>query len=386
MKKNWLIVFLMCGLTASSIGLCNNAVGIFYLPLASELNLLKGTVALHATIGLFSTAIMSLFMPSLMKKYKYKKMLIIAVMLAVLSTILMGYITNIYQLYILSCIRGLSTGVFAIVPVTSIISNYFEENVGKATSIALSFSGLAGAIFSPLLTSIIEARGLRFAYLIMGLLILVCTLPACIVPFEVNPKDKKKNTTISKNTIQLTFLMMCLVTVCHTMITGISQHLPTMSVSLGFSTTFGSLLISCSMIGNILSKLLIGILSDIFKPVKACFMMIICNLISLICIYIANITGNSILLMVGACLFGTIYSVGAVGIPLLVRYFFGQENYASNYAKIGFLTNLGSASSLTVIGYLYDFTNTYTIALIAAMCIHISNMILIFIISKKQVL
>ena len=83
-------------------------------------------------------------------------------------------------------------------------------------------------------------------------------------------------------------------------------------------------------------------------------------------------------------MFGSIYSVGAVGIPMLTRYFFGNENYAKTYSVIGFLTNVGSASSLTLIGYLYDFTHSYQIVFIIALCFHLINLILVGTICLKR--
>lgn len=44
---------------------------------------------------------------------------------------------------------------------------------------------------------------------------------------------------------------------------------------------------------------------------------------------------------------------------------------------IDFLTNVGSASSLTLIGYLYDFTKSYQIVFIIALFFHLINLILL---------
>ena len=40
----------MCCLAASSIGLCTNAIGVFYTPVSKSLHVLKGTFAIHAII------------------------------------------------------------------------------------------------------------------------------------------------------------------------------------------------------------------------------------------------------------------------------------------------------------------------------------------------
>ena len=137
------------------------------------------------------------------------------------------------------------------------------------------------------------------------------------------------------------------------------------------------------MIGNICTKLLIGFLSDLFTPIKAVIMMILINCFSLVLLFIGVYQQSVLFLSVGSFIFGSIYSVGAVGIPMLTRYFFESENYSQTYGVIGFLTNIGSASSLTLIGYLYDFTKSYQIVFIIALFFHLINLILLFVICSR---
>ncbi|MFQ9072506.1 MAG: hypothetical protein ACLR43_07050 [Faecalibacillus faecis] len=109
--------------------------------------------------------------------------------------------------------------------------------------------------------------------------------------------------------------------------------------------------------------------------------MILTNCISLVLLFL-GVIHQKLLLYISSLMFGSIYSVGAVGIPMLTRYFFGNENYARTYSVIGFLTNV-EASSLTLIGYLYDFTQSYQIVFIIALCFHLINLILLVIICLR---
>ena len=104
--------------------------------------------------------------------------------------------------------------------------------------------------------------------------------------------------------------------------------------------------------------------------------MILANCFSLGLLFLGVIHQEIMLLYIGSFMFGSIYSVGAVGIPMLTHYFFGNENYARTYSFVGFLTNVGSASSLTLIGYLYDFTQI-------ALCFHLINLILLVVICLR---
>lgn len=103
--KHWMIVFLMCCLAASSIGLCTNAIGVFYTPVSKSLHVLKGTFAMHATLSTLITALTSLKMSKLIRKYNYKKILLIGVLLSSVSTWMMSYSRSVYLFYILGILR-----------------------------------------------------------------------------------------------------------------------------------------------------------------------------------------------------------------------------------------------------------------------------------------
>ena len=394
--KHWMIVFLMCCLAASSIGLCTNAIGVFYTPVSKSLHVLKGTFAMHATLSTLITALTSLKMSKLIRKYNYKKILLIGVLLSSVSTWMMSYSRSVYLFYILGILRGIGVGIGGMVPITVIITNWFDEKHGLATGLALSFSGLAGAIFSPLLSSWIISYGWQMTYRLMASCILILVFPVLIVPWKINPQEenllpygyqeRKDTIKIQDKKISLitiSFLCMCLFTLLHTSITGISQYLSGIALSIHLSATSGAILMSLTMIGNISTKLLIGFLSDLLNPIKAVIIMILTNCLSLLLLFLGVIHQEIMLLYIGSFMFGSIYSVGAVGIPMLTRYFFGNENYARTYSFIGFLTNVGSASSLTLIGYLYDFTQSYQMVFIIALCFHLINLILLVVICLR---
>jgi len=394
--KHWMIVFLMCCLAASSIGLCTNAIGVFYTPVSKSLHVLKGTFAMHATLSTLTTALTSLKMSKIIKKYNYKKILLIGSLLSSISTWMMSYSQSVYSFYILGVLRGIGVGIGGMVPITVIITNWFDEKYGLATSLALSFSGLAGAIFSPLLSSWITCYGWQMTYRLMAICIFILVFPVLIVPWKINPQEenllpygyqeRKDTIKIQDKKISLitiSFLCMCLFTLLHTSITGISQHLSCIALSIHLSATSGAILMSLTMIGNISTKLLIGFLSDLLNPIKAVIIMILTNCLSLLLLFLGVIHQEIMLLYIGSFMFGSIYSVGAVGIPMLTRYFFGNENYARTYSVIGFLTNVGSASSLTLIGYLFDFTKSYQMVFIIALCFHLINLILLVVICLR---
>ena len=118
------------------------------------------------------------------------------------------------------------------------------------------------------------------------------------------------------------------------------------------------------MIGNVVSKLIIGILSDWLGAMKATIVMIAAIMVGILLLLTGS---NFYLLVAGAFLFGSSYGIGAVSLPLLTKYFFGVNNYARAFPSISFASNLGAAISLSMVGYIYDFFGSYFYGFIIAM-------------------
>lgn len=375
-SKHWIILAVCCGLSASSIGISINCSGIFYTPVSESLGILRGSFAMHMTIFSMVTALASFFIPSLMKKVPYKLLLTVSSIIAVITTALMGFADNIFAFYILGALRGASTALFASVPLTMIINNWFVEKHGLATSIVFSFSGVAGTLFSPILSSCIEKYGWQMSYVIMGMLILVLTLPSIIYPFSIDPvkenllpyggkKQEQKVEVIETkfNFVSIPFVAFFAFGLLAACLTSVTQHFPGYAGTLGFSASVGALLLSAGMVGNISFKLLIGVLSDMFGAIKAVLIMLVAVLTGTLLLMLSKV---ELLLILGAFLFGASYAVGAVGLPLLTKYFFKTENYSKVYPSISFASNLGAAVSLSLVGYIYDFFGSYIYAFLAA--------------------
>ena len=395
MKKHWSVLICCCGLAAASIGISINSSGVFYTPVSKSLHMLRGTFSMHMTLFSLATAIMSLFVPKLYQKFSFKKILTISVIVAVVSTAAMALGKNAISFYILGIIRGMSTSLFSIVPITMIINGWFEKKHGLATSIAFGFSGLGGTLCSPVLSSIISSFNWQMGYLLKAVILLLLCLPAVLYPFSMNAKDEgllpygyqekqetaQNQTTSSFHFMSVSFISFFIFGMLISCITSVTQHLPGYGESLGFPLTSCAILLSSGMMGNIVSKLVIGSLSDHFGEIKATLMMITVNILGIVLLIIGR---SMTLLIIGAFLFGSCYSLGAVVVPLLTKYFFKTKNYARAFPTISFASNVGAAISLSMVGYIYDFFGSYIYAFIIALVMIFVSILLLMITTKTK--
>nr|WP_253896377.1 MFS transporter [Streptococcus gallolyticus] len=372
--KAWKVLMVLCGLAAASVGISINTSGVFYSVVADDLALLRGAFAFHMTIFSLVTAVSALLVPRFLRKIPFKVLLTISVVVAVMSTAFMAVSTQLWQFYLLGAIRGFSTGMFSIVTITTVINHWFIDKNGLATSIALTFSGIMGAIFSPVFSAIIAVASWQTAYLIEALLLFCLCLPAILYPFAIQPEAsnaraygaKRLSSPTSANlgdkrVLTLALILIMSFGVMVSFVSSMTQHLPSYAKTLASSATVGASLLSMGMFGNIISKLIMGFLSDKIGAIKSSLLLLLANSLGTILLLV---TRSPVLLLLAALLFGACYGLGAVSLPLLTQLMFGKSGYTKTFPLVSFVSNIGAATAFSIIGYSYDFTRSYTPALI----------------------
>ncbi|MCF0116414.1 MAG: MFS transporter [Erysipelotrichaceae bacterium] len=399
-NKAWIVLGVCCGLAAASMGVMINSYGAFYTPVAESLGVMKGAFTLHVTIGSLVASFLALSIGKLLYKVKnFKLIFIFGAGISALATLGFSVANNLWMFYILGFIRGLGVNFIAMIPLTIIIGNWFKKSHGLATSIVMSFSGIAGAIGTPLFTSLIISSGWQNAYRVMAILIIVLCLPAILYPFKLKPEEEgllpygyDEAPVVQKtiepiknkeyfNPMQVTFIAYVIAAIFMTATTFVAGYFPGYAASIGLGAVAGSLMTSAAMIGNICSKLLIGTLSDKIGPFKASIIMLASNLVALIVILFTN---NQFIMIASAFFFGSMYSMGSVGIPLLCKEFFGEENYSEAFPIVSFFTGIAGAFATSLIGFIFDFTGTYKVVFALFIATHIIIYISLLIISKKS--
>lgn len=396
--KHWLVLAISCGMSASAIGVNLNVIGVFYTPVSESLDIYRGTFAMHATISSLALAFVSLYFAPLLNRFGWKPLLTGAVLLASVSTMLMAFTTTMWVFYVLGALRGIGAGLYAMVPLSVIVNNWFEKKKGLAMSLSFGFSGIAGAIFSPVFTSLITQIGWENSFIAMGLVMFLLALPAILYRYSLDPKEdgylpygydeseesrrkviKKANWTNFSFT-QKSFVFIALIGLLHTSITGISQHLPGFAESNQLSSQVGGVMLSAVMVGNISFKLLIGSISDVLGIVKSTTLMICINILG---IFLLLTFSHPVIQIFGAFVFGSVFSVPAVALPLLTTEFFGRALYVRIYPILSFVSGVGGALSMAVVGYVYDFTGTYALAFFTALIFHCVNLCLLFLARRE---
>ncbi|MBR2545178.1 MAG: MFS transporter [Erysipelotrichaceae bacterium] len=381
-KKNSLfLIITLCLMAASSIGLFLNTFGIFFTPIADSLNEKRGTVAIISTILIFSSAIFSIILPRVANDRNYKKIYIAGIIGTFCSLVFMANAASLLMLYAGALLLGVSFSVYHMVMITTIINSSFDENIGTINGVVFSFAGIAGAVFAPLFSSVIEQRGWRAGFYVMAIAAAVMCRPGIFAEIKLDRKAGREQAEEKAefNYMTLTYLMSLLMSFSFMFLPSLPQHFPGLALCKGLRDNVGPLMVSSAMIGNIAFKLLAGVLADKLGTIKTIIVIVIINITGSLMLF----SGSTVLLLAGAGLYGSIYAVSSVLIALYAKELYGLANYKKAYPIIVFAGNVANAVGISAVGYIYDFTSSYDLAVILVIVLAAAGTALAVISRKK---
>lgn len=362
-KSHLFVLVVCCCIVAASIGMLTNSAGVFFTPIAEDLGVGKGAVSMSLTLANIAYAFGGLMTVKVIHENNFKKMVFLFGTVYAISTALLSIAQSVFLLYVFSLIRGASTGIAGMVLVTILINNHYKEGVGFATSIALGFSGIAGALLSLVFSWMIGIAGWRLTYAVEGILAFLLYLPCMIGPVSLNNRIKedavesKDTTTSTTRVVPLPiFVLVCAYAFLIASVTALPQHFP----SLASTAAVGSLMVSVTMVMNTAGKIILGAISDKIgaeKALEGYGVLVVIGLLVLV-----SFKSHPIFSIVGAVLVGLVYAMAAVGPVLLSQNLF-RESYNAYYPKVSLVGTISNALFTTAVGFVYDIANSYDPAL-----------------------
>lgn len=361
MKKDndFVLILIMCLMAASSVGLSMNCPGAFYGPVSSALNVKRGTLALYSTIGSITTGFSTMIIPKILNEKNFKPVLISGMLCNIRAIFCMSFCTQVWHFYALAVIMGIGNSCYSTVIITIIINSLIHEQIGMKTGLVLSFSGVGGAIFNPVLSSVIEKYGWQTGYRLMAAIMILLCMPSMVYPIRyvsARRVSREKRRSLINGFMLLTFLAVIFTQI----VPALGQHMIGLGTSKGLHASVAAYLTSACMLANLSFKLIAGFLADRIGTLKTIVIMAIVNIIGDVML----LFGSSLpVLLIGAFMFGGIYAITALLISLMCKDLFGREKYNDAYPVVSFVSTAMYAVYISVVGYMYDFTSSYDLTI-----------------------
>lgn len=369
MNKTYLLVIICCCLY---IGACTgtaNAYGAFIVPLSQQMGALRGTVSLASTIYGIISGLCAPLMLWTIRKFPLRFVMLVTAICSSLLTCSFGFMDNVYLYLASNIFKGVLNSIFSSTIIIFVIGNWFKDYRSSISALALGFSGIARALYSPLFSYMITTYGLRIGFFTMAFFQFVLVLPAflflTLTPEEKNFKPFTSSSAQEKGKKEENlrplpykvndpvFYALCAVSILMALLIHINNHLNGFAQSLG-KPALGPLLVSSLMLGNLFFKFFAGIvcdrLGDQYGAAFGCITAILACAIMLV-------SSNDIVLLIGAFILGTAYG-NQITTSALIRHVYGNKQYADVFAAQSVPYGLMYFGSM-IFGYIYDFTGSY---------------------------
>ena len=346
-----IVILMACVLImATTLGIVNLVLSIFYPIVSLDLGVSRASFALTGTITALSSMVAALFWGFFYSTKPLQKPMVVSITVFGLCFFGMQAAQNLYHFYALALLIGLTFGGIAIIPVSIIITRHFTSKTGFALSVALAGSGLGAMILNPIINTIINDAGWRVGYRLISIVIFAITLPCAILVTHLTKDEmlSKPSPTApaaaseSQRPNNFSWLWVFLLASFLTGLTGggILANLPTYLKDLNFSVSRISIITSAYAASLVVGKFFLGLLYDRLGAKNA---TLISGLLMTLCLVVMMFIDLTPMLILMILSIGIGLSIGTVSITWLTNYFFGKDNYSKYYGPVQFANSLGIA-------------------------------------------
>ena len=372
--KRFHYAWVICGactlLMICNMGLCSNILTV-YLPFVED-NGISGSQgsAILSIRCLFS--FLSVFFVS----YYYKRISLrvgvgIATVLGALAALLFSVSTSAAMYFAAAAVAGIAYGLGSTIPMSLLITNWFESRRGLAMGICSAGSGMATVFFSPVLTALAKHVSLRAAFLFQALFMLLAAALLYVLLRETPARmglrpygsDSSCETTVRHTgSSDLTVAGWLLMIPSILVVGGTGQascgHLSILTTTSGYSAETAAAGASLFGLTLVLSKFLFGGIADRIGTKKTSVLFF--GIFAAGCLMALLLDGRSLLLsylLSGVLGFGS--PIFAVGVPLWASELSTAGSYERTLKWFQILYAAGGIVFSAIPGMIGDRTGEY---------------------------
>lgn len=355
-----------------------NSFGVFFTPLETEFNCTRAVLSGANSVAFIVMGVSALLLGMLSDRFGPRLILTLSGILFGAGYMLMSQVNAIWQIYFFLSLAGIGLSAADIIPLATVV-RWFVRKRGTLSGIMKVGTGL-GMMTVPFISSLlIEAYGWSTSYLILGITVLVAVAPLSQLvrrdPREMgllpDGDEKTPDSKISLTEEGLSFLealktrqlwMVCAfyMAIVYCGMTNLT-HLVPYAEGLDIPKTTAASLVSTYGAVSMSGRIVMGFLGDRLGHKRA---MVICLIIAVVGMSWLQAADQLWMLYLFAAVYGFSHGGFFTLISPLIAGLFGTRSQGSLLGIVIFSGTVGGSIGMTLSGYIYDVTGSYTIAFI----------------------
>lgn len=363
------------------IGLGINTVGIFIEEIVSSMGFTRGGFSLFFTIAAVSMMFAAIVIGKLIEKFNIKIIMGVCTFLFALGFGLYSQCRTLTEFYLTSVLMGVGSAGVHIIPVTTMVNNWFVKKRGLATGIVFAGTGIGGLVLNPFVTWLIETNylhkqyGWESAFIICGVLAGAICLPIVFFIMKKTPQEmgllpdgndgsaNDGGAQIAGDTVKEAvktpefWLVAAMALLFSLLNMGINQHLFSyFKAEVGFTASAASMIVGGYLGMTVFGKIAIGQITDRTSLSFGISMFIAIIIAGVVILINAKYLWIAVLFVV---VFGFGNVIQTVVPPLVTAECFGLLQYGLIFGIISVFMTIGSGIGTPLSGFIYDRMGSY---------------------------
>jgi len=268
-------------------------------------------------------------------------------------------------------------------PLMADASLWFRRRRGIAVALAASGNYLAGAVWPPILTALIEAHGWRTTHIIVGVFCLVTMLPLSLLLRARAPSarggavatgDGGQDRPLGLSRNGLTAVLCAAGVACCVAMAMPQVHIVAYCGDLGYGVARGAEMLSIMLAFGIVSRIVSGFIADRIGGLRTLLLGAVAQGLSLSLFLFFD--GMASLYVLSA-LFGLMQGGIVPSYAVIVREHFPAKEVGVRVGIVLFATLIGMAGGGWVSGLIFDMTGSYAAAFLNGVAWNAVNVVIV---------
>lgn len=384
----WIIVGCLFLITALPMVFQSNFFSYYQVPVSQDLGV---DYVKFSTTNVFNTIagmVFGIFLAGRVCAGRVRLAMVIGAVGVAVSCFVQSFVSQIWQFWCLGFVINIFMNCFTYTPINFIISRWFIDKKGLATSIVFAGGGVGGAVFSKPFATMLATHGWRYCYRFTGVLALVVVLFVALV-IRKDPSEKglqplhkidsdeaggadaqaQMLVGLTKSealkTVSFYFYAATVVMIGMTA-AGIMTHVPTFLIEAELD--YASIMAIYS-VGAIFAQLVVGTFYDKVGMTVGLAGNAAIGIIGLILLSLIHTLGSAIPFIAMLCL-ALGGCVASLGTPMLTGKCFGNKDFGAIYGLGNTLFMAGCMIGPMLSAAIREGTGNYITAWIIYMCIY----------------
>lgn len=365
------------------VGYANNSGSLYVVPVTEHYGFSRAEFSLIFSIISIVSMFANLGFAPIYKRLGVKKLITLGMILCALAYFVYYKASNLIMFYSGAFLFGIGFTYTNMVTFTLLINSWFKEKRGTILGAISAGSGFGGSVMSPIIGYLIASYGFKQSYLLTAIILSLLIIPIVLMT-KLNPETEEADVRLAgkdyhKKSIrellkeQSVFLCLLIIFMMGFAMAPWLNIIASHIMDRGFDEFFASQVLGATLFIMGISKIIIGAIHD-RAGIKVA--MGICLSFFLIGMILLLTVSNQIMVWFFALFFGISLSALSVLIPLFITAMAGEDYLTDIMGIAQALIVGGMAFSTPLVNLVYDIRGTNNLAIVAAIILGISNILL----------